>query len=196
VIARLEGTLLERGPTRAVIDVGGVGYEVLISLSTFAALPDEGKVVAVQVHTHAREGALQLFGFASALERTAFELLLRASRVGPKLAQTVLSGLEAAELLEAIRNGDAGPLCAVPGVGRKMADRILELAAAISISGASIPGAARTEIGAREQALSALLNLGYAKGQAEQVLARVENEIEGEASIEALVRASLKRLAR
>jgi Holliday junction DNA helicase RuvA len=187
-----------------VIDVGGVGYEVLISLSTFAALPDEGKVVAVHVHTHAREGALQLFGFASALERTAFELLLRASRVGPKLAQTVLSGLEAAELLEAIRNGDAGPLCAVPGVGRKMADRILvelrdrgdELAAAISISGASIPGAARTEIGAREQALSALLNLGYAKGQAEQVLARVENEIEGEASIEALVRASLKRLAR
>jgi Holliday junction DNA helicase RuvA len=204
VIARLEGTLIERGPTRAVIDVGGVGYEVLISLSTFAALPDEGKVVAVHVHTHAREGALQLFGFASALERTAFELLLRASRVGPKLARTLLSGLEPAELLEAIRNGDAGPLCAVPGVGRKMADRILvelrdrgdELAAAITISGASVPGAAREQIGARDQALSALLNLGYAKGQAEPVLASVENEIEGEASIEALVRGSLKRLAR
>jgi Holliday junction DNA helicase RuvA len=196
VIARLEGTLIERGPTRAVIDVGGVGYEVLISLSTFAALPDEGKVVAVHVHTHAREGALQLFGFASALERTASELLLRASRVGPKLAQTVLSG--------AIRNGDAGPLCGVPGVGRKMADRILvelrdrgdELAAAITISGASLPGAAPEQIGAREQALSALLNLGYAKGQAEQVLASVENEIEGEVSIEALVRGALKRLAR
>jgi Holliday junction DNA helicase RuvA len=204
VIARLEGTLIERGPTRAVIDVGGVGYEVLISLSTFAALPDEGKVVAVHVHTHAREGALQLFGFASALERTAFELLLRASRVGPKLAQTLLSGLEPAELLQAIRNGDGAPLCAVPGVGRKMADRILvelrdradELAAAIGASGTPSRAGSPGEVGARDQALSALLNLGYAKGQAEQVLARVENEVEGEAPVEALVRASLKRLAR
>lgn len=204
MIARLEGTLLERGPTRAVIDVAGVGYEVLISLSTFVALPDEGKIVALHVHTHAREGALQLFGFASALERTAFELLLRASRVGPKLAQTVLSGLEPTDLLEAIRNGDVRPLCAVPGVGRKMADRILvelsdradELAAAVAASGVPIPGTAPAEFGAREQALSALLNLGYAKGQAEQVLAQAEAEIEGEASIEALVRASLKRLAR
>jgi len=124
--------------------------------------------------------------------------------VGPKLAQTLLSGLEPAELLEAIRKGDGAPLCAVPGVGRKMADRILvelrdradELAAAIGASGTPSRAGSAAEVGAHEQALSALLNLGYAKGQAEQVLARAESEIEGEASVEALVRASLKGLAR
>jgi Holliday junction DNA helicase RuvA len=108
-----------------LVDVNGVGYEVFIPFSTFAALPDVGKTVALRIHTHAREGALQLFGFATAVERTAFELLLRASRVGPKLAQTVLSGIEPADLLQAIRDGNAAPLRAVPGVGAKMADRIL-----------------------------------------------------------------------
>ena len=125
MIARLEGVLLERAPTRVLVDVNGVGYEVFVPFSTFAALPDVGKTVALRIHTHAREGALQLFGFATAVERTAFELLLRASRVGPKLAQTVLSGIDPADLLAAIRDGNPAPLRAVPGVGAKMADRIL-----------------------------------------------------------------------
>jgi Holliday junction DNA helicase RuvA len=206
VIAWLEGTLRERAPTRAVVDVSGVGYELQISLSTFAALPDAGKTVSLHVHTHAREGALQLYGFATVSERTAFELLLRASRVGPKLAQTVLSGIRPADLLAAIRDGNAAALRGAPGVGPKMADRILvelrdradELAAALAESGEQPPRAtARSAAsGAREQALSALLNLGYSKGQAEGILADVEEEVGADASIEAYVRASLQRLAR
>jgi Holliday junction DNA helicase RuvA len=206
VIAWLEGTLRERAPTRAVLDVRGVGYELQISLATFDALPDVGKTVSLQVHTHARDGALQLYGFATVSERTAFQLLLRASRVGPKLAQTVLSGIRPAELHEAIRDGNAAALRGAPGVGPKMADRILvelrdradELAAALAESGEETPRAAAriAASGAREQALSALLNLGYSKGQAERILVDVEQEIGTDASIEAYVRASLQRLAK
>lgn len=203
MIARLEGVLIERTPTRVVIDVQGVGYEVFVPLSTFAALPDEGKVVALRIHTHAREGAIQLFGFASAVERTAFELLLRASRVGPKLAQTVLSGIEPAGLLQAIRDGNAAPLRAVPGVGTKVADRILvelrdradELAAAVGAEAGA--GAARPAPPAgREQALSALTNLGYPKPQAERALEGVARDVAPDADVEVWVRAALKGLAR
>jgi Holliday junction DNA helicase RuvA len=181
VIAWLEGTLRERTPTRVVVDVSGVGYELQIPLSTFAALPDAGKVISLHVHTHARDGALQLFGFATVLERSAFELLLRASRVGPKLAQTVLSGIAkvAARILVELR------------------DRADELAAAVAESGEAPLSAAEPDAdGARDQALSALLNLGYSKGVAERVLADVEEELGPDASIEAYVRAALKGLSR
>lgn len=203
MIAWLEGVLRERAPTRVVVDVRGVGYELHVPLSTFAELPDVGKTVSLRIYTHAREGAIQLFGFASAEERTAFELLLRASRVGPKLAQTVLSGISPAALLETIRSGNPAALRAVPGVGAKMADRILielrdradELAASLS----SDP-TARTElregVEARSQALSALLNLGYPKAQAERILTDAEEEIGEEGSVEAYVRAALRRLSR
>jgi Holliday junction DNA helicase RuvA len=203
VIAWLEGVLRERAPTRVVVDVRGVGYEIHVPLSTFAALPDEGKTVSLHIHTHAREGALQLFGFASAEERTAFELLLRASRVGPKLAQTVLSGITPASLLETIRSGNAASLRAVPGVGTKMADRILvelsdradELAAVVSGAG---PGPSAPSPGdeARQQALSALQNLGYPKAQAERILGDAEEELGEDLSVEAYVRAALRRLGR
>jgi len=202
VIAWLEGTLRERSPTRVVLDVNGVGYDLHIPLSTFAALPDAGKTIALYVHTHAREGALLLFGFATAAERTAFELLLRASRVGPKLAQTVLSGISPERLLEAIRNADAAPLRAVPGVGAKMADRILmELRDRVEEFSAAIGGgtpvvAAQPASDARQQALSALINLGYSTPHAERILVDVEHEIGIEASIEAYIRAALQRLAR
>jgi len=205
VIAWLEGVLRERTPTRIVVDVHGVGYELQIPLSTFAALPDAGKTVALHVHTHAKEGSLQLFGFATPLERATFELLLRASRVGPKLAQTVLSGISAPELLDALRDGKAAVLRAVPGVGPKMADRILvelreragELAAAHAPREAGLAQRARPAgSDARDQALSALLNLGYSKVHAERILGEVEDEIGAEASIEAYVRGALKRLAR
>jgi Holliday junction DNA helicase RuvA len=202
MIAWLEGVLRERAPTRVVLDVRGVGYDVHVPLSTFAALPDEGKTVALRIHTHARDGNIQLFGFATGEERTAFELLLRASRVGPRLAQTVLSGIRPAELLAAIRSGDSGPLRRVPGVGPKVADRILvelrdradELAASLAGAEPGVAGGRTPE--ARQQALSALLNLGYAKAQAERILDDAEQEIGADASVEAYVRAALKRLAR
>jgi Holliday junction DNA helicase RuvA len=203
VIARLEGVLRELSPTRIVVDVGGVGYEVHIPLSTFAELPDEGKDVALHVHTHAREGSIQLFGFHSASERAAFELLLRANRVGPKLAQTILSGISPAELLDAIRSGKVSVLRAAPGVGTKMAERILvdlrdrvdELAALVSPADASA-AAREGETPLREQTLSALVNLGYPKVQAERVLAGAEEEAGPGATIETLVRVSLRRLAK
>jgi holliday junction DNA helicase RuvA len=203
MIGRLEGTLVERAPTQVLIDVHGVGYEVFIPFSTFAALPDTGKTVALRIHTHAREGALQLFGFATAVERTAFELLLRASRVGPKLAQTVLSGIDPADLLHAIRDSNAAPLRAVPGVGAKMADRILvelrdrvdELALAVRAAGVE-PVAEAAEPEGREQALSALLNLGYPRQHAERTLERAEATVAPDADVETWVRAALRGLAR
>ena len=201
MIAWLEGVLRERTPTRVVVDVRGVGYELHVPFTTFEVLPDEGKTVALHVHTHAREGALQLFGFATREERCAFEMLLRASRVGPKLAQTLLSGISPAQLLAAIRAGDTAPLRAVPGVGAKMAariqvelrDRVEELAGSLA---SAAPGAEPAVAGvALDQALSALQNLGYAKARAEEVLAAVATEVE-DADVESLVRSALRRLAR
>ena len=203
MIGRLEGVLLERTPTQVLVDVNGVGYEVFVPLSTFAALPDVGKTVALRIHTHAREGALQLFGFATAVERTAFELMLRASRVGPKLAQTVLSGIDPADLFQAIRDGDGAPLRAVPGIGSKMADRILvelrdrvdELAAALHDAGGAA-SAASAEPEGREQALSALLHLGYPRAHAERALERAAESVAEDADVETWVRAALRGLAR
>jgi len=206
MIARLEGVLRELGPTRIVVDVGGVGYELNIPLSTFAELPDVGKTVALHVHTHAREGAIQLFGFYATTERAAFELLLRASRVGPKLAQTILSGISPADLLAAIRTGNVNALRAAPGVGTKMAERILvelrdrvhELAAMVQPGESELaePGETAPTVLIREQTLSALLNLGYPKAQAERALAGAEEEAGPESTLETLVRVTLRRLAR
>ena len=203
MIARLEGILLEQHPTRVVIDVGGVGYDVHIPLSTFTELPDAGKRVALHIHTHAKEGALQLFGFASRAERAAFELLLRASRVGPRLAQTVVSGIAPRALLDAIRSGDVATLRAVPGIGSKLAERILvelrdragELAAEIGDASPRARGAAAADA-ARDETLSALLNLGYPRADAERVLAQASDEAGPDASLEELVRSSLRRLSR
>jgi Holliday junction DNA helicase RuvA len=205
VIARLEGVLREQSPTRVIVDVGGVGYAVLIPLSTFTELPDEGKLVALHIHTHASEGAIQLFGFATRAELVAFELLLRASRVGPRLAQTILSGITPEGLLDAIRGAKIVSLRAVPGIGSKLAERILlelrdridELA--LAVEGAAAPGQGQRsadDTGARDQTLSALVNLGYPRSQAERVVEEAASEAGDAATLESLVRASLKRLAR
>ncbi|MBW2269283.1 MAG: Holliday junction branch migration protein RuvA [Deltaproteobacteria bacterium] len=201
MIARLEGVLIDHSPTRVVVDCHGVGYEVLVPLSTFAELPDPGKVVVLHIYTHANDSAIQLFGFHSLAERAAFELLLKANRVGPKLAQTVLSGISPAELLAAIRDENVAALKAVPGIGTKMAQRILlelhdrgeELAALVRPARSAPAGAEHT---AREQTLSALLNLGYPRAEAERVIGGAVDEQGSDATLESLVRASLKRLAR
>ena len=208
MIARLEGVLRELQPTRIVVDVGGVGYELHVPLSTFAELPDAGKTVVLHVYTHAREGALQLYGFATRPEKSAFELLLRANRVGPRLAQTILSGISPAQLVSAIRAGDVAPLRAAPGVGTKMAQRLLielrdrvdELSAQVGLDGDTTEVAMHEVEGpdptAHDQTLSALVNLGYSKSQAEAVIAAASEEAGADASIEKLVRAALRRLAR
>ena len=203
MIARLEGLLVEQQPTRVVLDVGGVGYEVLIPLSTFTELPDLGKTVRLEIHTHTTDGAISLFGFRSPAERVAFQLLLRANRVGPKLAQTILSGVSPGELLDAVREARVAVLRAVPGVGTKVAERILlelrdridELAAVVGAR----PERGRPadpEASARGETLSALLNLGYPRAEAEKVVSQAEEEAGSEATLETLVRACLKRLVR
>jgi holliday junction DNA helicase RuvA len=202
VIGRLEGQLFEKEPTRVLLDVGGVGYEVLIPLSTFTRLPDPGKRVALRIYTHLRENALQLYGFATELERDVFELLLHASRVGPRLAQTVLSGLEAGQVLTAIRTGNAVALQSVSGVGAKLAQRlVVELRdRAFERFGEPTPGAPaapeRPLSEARAQLLSALVNLQVPRSLAERIVDEVVAELGEDAPIEALVRAALPRLSR
>jgi len=204
VIARLEGVLRNVAPTCVVVDVAGVGYAVNIPLSTFTELPDEGEPVVLRIYTHAREGAIQLFGFLTESERAAFTLLLRANRVGPKLAQTVLSGISPVELFEAIQLGKVAVLRAAPGVGSKMAERILlelrdrtgELAAILTSAGELEPSLegddpSTTSLG---QALSALLNLGYSKQQADRALTRAAEEEGDDTTLEGLVRGSLRVL--
>jgi len=206
VIARLEGVLAELAPTRVLVDVRGVGYELQIPLSTFTELPDAGKTVVLHVHTHARDGALQLFGFHTLAERAAFALLLHANRVGPKLAQTILSGISPAELLAAIRAGNVRVLRAVPGIGTKMAERMLielrdrveVLAAVIAAAGQGAAAPSREPAPAddvREQTLSALLNLGYPRAHADRVLEAAAADAGEGATLETLVRAALRRLS-
>ena len=206
MIARLEGVLLEKAPTRVLLGVNGVGYEALIPLSTFTRLPDEGKTVALRIHTHVREDAFQLYGFFTQSERAVFEMLLHASRIGPKLAQTILSGIEAGALVAAIRDGDAAALRAVPGIGAKTAERIVvELRdRAEDLAGASpdfrLGAGLRSQSPAhsetRHQLLSALLNLQIPKAKAERVSVDVIEELGGATAIENLVRAALRRLAK
>jgi Holliday junction DNA helicase RuvA len=207
VIAQLEGVLRERKPTRVVIGVGGVGYEVLVSLSTFAALPDEGKTVSLRVHTHVREDAIQLFGFHTELERGLFEQLIRVNGVGPRLAQAVLSGMAPRDLVAALGREDVAALCAIPGVGLKTAQRMLvdlrdrvgALAAALEPGAEPDPMPAReTGDGRLEAITSALVNLGTARPRSERVAREVLEEKAGrdEPSLEALIRAALRRLAR
>jgi len=202
MISRLEGALFDKRPTAVGIDVAGVGYQVHIPLSTFTALPDEGKIVALQIHTQVRDDAIQLYGFASRREFQAFSLLLRANRVGPKLAQTVLSGIEAEALFRALAGGDATSLSKVPGIGAKTASRLVvelkDRAAELLGEAVSEPGAASGEMegSARDQLLSALANLQVPKGQAERLVEEVVTDCGPDASIETLVRTALPRLAR
>ena len=128
MIARLHGTLVEKTPSRLVVDVGGVGYDVLVPLSTFYGLGEPGTAVTLRIHTHVREDVIALFGFATGLEQDLFERLIAISGIGPKLALAVLSGIEPAELVRAIRTQDVARLTRIPGVGKKTAERIgLEL---------------------------------------------------------------------
>ncbi len=203
MIARLEGVLRDKSPTRVVVDVGGVGYDVLVSLSTYAELPDDGKTVALRIHTHVREETLQLFGFVTERERAVFELLIRTSGVGPKLAQAILSGIAPARLVEALRAGDVETLRRVPGVGPKTAQRIVvELRDRVVQLAAEPPtgpgGVAKARAGdaRHEQAVSALVNLGTPRGQAERAVTEASEALAEREPLETLVRVALQGLSR
>lgn len=202
MIGRLRGELAELSAERALLDVGGVGYEVVISLATFAALEREGlgATVGVQIHTHLREDALTLFGFATAGERRLFEKLITVSGVGPKLARAVLSGLPADALARAIAGGDVARLSTIPGVGKKTAERlVLELRdAVVSLgldTGPAAVGAAAEVLAGDEDLVGALVNLGYKRPLAERAVAEARKD-QPKAQFGELLRASLQRLAR
>lgn len=200
MIAWVEGVLKSREPTRVVIDVSGVGYELSIPLSTFGVLPDAGKTVSLHVYTHAREGAIELYGFSTAHERALFELLLRANRVGPRLAQTILSGISAAALLKALRSGDVAVLRRVPGVGAKMAEKMIvdlrdRAAEMRAFEEPGAPPGSAAERDVADQVLSALTNLGYPRVRAERVVEAVALEAGDDDSIESWIRIALRRLS-
>jgi Holliday junction DNA helicase RuvA len=174
VIARLKGTLVEKSPSRLVVDVGGVGYDVLVPLSTFYGLGDPGTPVALRVHTHVREDVIALYGFASPLEQDLFERLISISGIGPKLALAVLSGIDPAELIRAIKAQDVARLTRIPGVGKKTAERIgLELKDRLPHAAAphgAAPDTSPSGDTLRDDLFSALINLGYQRAAADKAI--------------------------
>lgn len=197
MIARIAGRLLEKHPSRAIVDVSGVGYDVQIPLSTFYNLGEPGTDVALRVHTHVREDALALFGFATPLELQLFERLIGVNGVGPKLALAVLSGIEPPELVGAIRAQDVGRLTRIPGIGKKTAERISlelrdKLPASIALAEAASPASAGD--GLRDDLISALLNLGYQRAAAEKAVGAVMQD--GGEAFEPALKKTLKVLVK
>jgi holliday junction DNA helicase RuvA len=204
LIAQLTGKLTQKLPNIIIIDVGGVGYEVIIPVTTFYELGDPGSDVSLKIHTNVREDSIQLFGFWTIREKELFLRLTSVSGIGPKLAITMLSGMPAAELIAAIRSNDLARLTAVPGVGKKTAERVVvelrdklatipidEAGAGISVS----QGAGFGEEAIRSDTVEALMALGYPKAVAEKAVLTAMRE-DGDRSIEAILKRSLKRLSR
>jgi Holliday junction DNA helicase RuvA len=196
MIGYLRGTIVEKHPNQVILEAGGVGYDVQIPISTFTALPDSGATAALRIHTHAREDALLLFGFATSEEKTVFERLISVSGIGPKLAITVLSGLPTSQLVAAIRASDVPRLVRIPGIGKKTAERIvLELKDKLTGVDAGGKAAPAAETGPaysmlERDVLSALQNLGCARPAAEEALRKVL-EKGGPVEFEPLFRAAL-----
>jgi Holliday junction DNA helicase RuvA len=207
MIAYLSGTLLSKQATSAIVDVGGVGYEVAIPLSTFYELGDAGSPVQLRIYTHVREDAIQLFGFKTARERELFLQLISVNGVGPGLAIKLLSGMNADEMIASIRTNNLVRLVAIPGVGRKTAERLVvdlrDKIAALSspaleeefAAKAADGGGPVTEDSIRNDAMSALANLGYQKIPAEKAVKTAIDE-GGELSVEVILRRSLRSLAK
>lgn len=201
MIAFLTGRLAFKAPTHLTLDVQGVGYEVHIPLSTYYALPNLDEVTALNIHTHLREDAIQLFGFLSHSEKELFLLLTTVSGIGPKLALSALSSLPVTELVRAVQTEDIDKLSTVPGIGKKSAGRIaLELKDKVGkIQSATVQVSASEGAGLGgpfEDALSALVNLGYRPQDAKEALRRVTTGATGPVVLKNLIREGLKELAR
>jgi Holliday junction DNA helicase RuvA len=172
MIAHLRGKLIARHPNQAIVETGGVGYDVTISVPTFSDLPPLGSEVSLHVHTHVREDQLALYGFLRAEEKRLFEKLITVSGIGPKLAITILSGMAADEMINAIRGNDLARLTKIPGIGKKTAERmVLELRDKLPPAGQEAAPVVSTFSAVQEDVLSALVNLGYQRAAAEKALA-------------------------
>jgi Holliday junction DNA helicase RuvA len=172
MIAHLRGKLLTKHPNQVVLETGGVGYEVTISVPTFSELPANGSEIALHIHTHVREDVIALYGFSRPAEKQLFEKLMTVSGIGAKLAITILSGMAADDLAAAIRGNDIARLTRIPGIGKKTAERmVLELRDKLPPSAGILTPAVPTMSALEEDVLSALLNLGYQRPAAEKALA-------------------------
>jgi Holliday junction DNA helicase RuvA len=200
MIASLHGVLSEKSATDAVVDVGGVGYRVSLSLLSLAKLPEVGAPVSLRVRTVVREDAFDLYGFLSRTEEELFLLLTTVSHVGPKMALTVLSGLEVDDLLTSLAKGDVPRLTKVHGVGKKTAERlVLELKDKVKLIASQVeltPGVVRAKASAapKSDLVSALVNLGYKESQADNAAQVVAERVAGDASFEVQFREALKVL--
>jgi len=198
VIGRLSGRIARKAPQTVLLDVRGIGYQVTIPLSTFYTLAGEGEEAVLEISTQVREDAITLFGFATAREKTLFEQLISVSKVGPKLATSVLSGIAADELCAAISSGNVARLATVPGIGMKTAERlVLELRGKVQALASDVAPAAIGSVGsgslAADDAVAALVNLGYRAKDAERAVDRAGRE--GDNSLEALIRRALTILS-
>jgi Holliday junction DNA helicase RuvA len=199
VIAHLRGRIFAKHPNRIIVDVNGVGYDVAVPLSTFYGLGEPGAEIALRIHTHVREDALLLYGFATVLEQDLFERLIAISGIGPKVALAVLSGIEPRELVRAVERGDVARLTAIPGVGKKTSARmVLELKDRLPsarLDGDTAQGAPATAAALRDDVLSALTNLGYHRPLAEEAVdAALEATPDG--SFERTLKYALRELAK
>ena len=194
MIARLKGTILQKQPNRVIIDVGGVGYAAAIPLSTFFKLDEAGRPVELLIHTHMTDSAISLFGFSSVEERDLFLKLIGISGIGPKLAMNILSGIETAELEDAVRRTDVARISLVPGIGKKTALRIaMELQDKIEKKEQVLSAHASKE---KEDLLSALMNLGFRRKEVEQTVDQVISDTPASSGFEKLLRECLKRMAK
>jgi holliday junction DNA helicase RuvA len=202
VIAHLRGSILEKHPNRIVIDVNGVGYDVFVPLSTFYGLGEPGAAIALRIHTHVREDAFLLYGFATLLEQELFERLIGVSGIGAKVALAVLSGIEPQELIRAIEHGDLARLTAIPGVGKKTSERIvLELKDRLPrapVTAAAAGAASPAAPALRDDVVSALVNLGYHRPLAEKAAEAAIKTIgsSSDAGFERLLRQALREVAK
>lgn len=198
MIAHLTGTLRDKQLQRIIVDVAGVGYDVHVPLSTFYDIGEPGAAVSLRIHTLVREDAIQLFGFGTALEQQLFERLISISGIGPKVALAVLSGIEPAELVRAVRGSDLGRLTSIPGVGRKTAERmVVELKDKFAklVVDPHAPLDAPPPDDVREDLLSALANLGYQRAAAEKAADKAFQRVTTR-EFEPLLREVLKALVR
>jgi len=195
MIGYLEGKIIRLTPEKAVLSVHGVGYDVNIPLSTFSFLEKQAGEVALHIHTHVREDAIELYGFSSERQRTLFEKLIGVSGIGPKLARVVLSGLSSGDLVTALASQDAARLSSVPGIGKKTAERmIVELKDRVQdLGGDEVTEPIVTE---ENELVQALVNLGYKEREAQQAVGEAQRDTGEDVEFEALLRASLKRLAK
>lgn len=200
MIARISGTLVHKSPAYLIVDAHGVGYRIFIPLTTFYDIPDLGQPVTLNVHTQVKQDAINLFGFYTSEEREIFKLLLAVNGIGPKLALNVLSGIAAGELIKALSEGNLKRLVGIPGVGKKMAERIiLELRdKALKLWDQEAAPRVRTDLpGAdlREDALSALMNLGYKSPVASEAVDNVIRQFPAGLTLDLLLKNALKVLS-